>query len=170
MKLILILTLFSIAIFAQQSRESNESIWDNIASGNYILDTVNDKGGLYIPIKKPNNETIYVPRDYGLMLNTINKPLFQFPKEACSSDQYKVDPPFVLKIDDYCDNLKDRPQNLDEKYLYLCLKSIREKLQTKPQDYTETIKRLLDLPVHEQEFAAAVFTGYGEGRSEVSKN
>lgn len=163
--------LFILQVGFSQHLESLDMTWKKLGDGVYDFYPEKDSGGIYIPIKKyksdlkENFEVIYIPRDYSKMISLIESPVFG-PIGQCSYEDFQSFPT-TPKINNFCDNLKDEPENIKEEFLYQCFVELRKKINKESSmDYEKTIRELFKLNPYEQEFMSAVLTGYGEGRSE----
>jgi hypothetical protein len=166
-----VLVIFSLACFSQELPSDLEWIWIKIQNGTYKIDIENDDGDVYMPVITDQNKTIYILRDYSKMLEISNFNLVkQIPFSMCSvvSD---ISYPELLTATKACESLKKDPSTYKENILKICLKDIKRQISydNDPLTQEKTIQNLYKLPRYQQDFAAAVFTGYGEGRSEVDK-
>lgn len=166
----LIILTFSTIVSSQELYTDIDEVWDKIHSGTYTIDHDSDSGGIYIPIIKDNREKIYILRDYNEMLSHLRPPLIKPRYASCESclDETNKIYPDLLKPKDSCRNLLLHPKHYKKEILSLCLNEIKKRIAigNKPMTQYKTFQNLYKLPKYQQDFAGAVFTAYGEGRSE----
>lgn len=171
MRFITIILIFSVTCFSQELPSDLDWTWIKIQDGIYKIDIENDDGGVYMPVITDENKTIYILRDYSKMLEVSNFNLIkQIPPSMCSAVTDK-NYPEMLTANKACESLNKDPSTYKESVLKICLKDIKRKIaiSNDPLTQKQTILNLYKLPKYQQDFAAAIFTGYGEGRSEVDK-
>lgn len=171
MKIVLIvLFILSQLAVCQELRKDVEKVWDEIHRGVYKIDHQGDKGGMYVPVIKDTGEKIYILRDYSQILTYLRPPLIKPRYASCESclDQENQAYPDILRPRDSCRNLLQQPRYYKKEILTLCLAEIKKSIEknNSPLTQAQTLKNLYKLPKYQQDFAAAIFTGYGEGRSE----
>lgn len=168
MRFITFILIFSVTCFSQELPSDLDWTWIKIQDGIYEIDIENDDGGVYMPVITDENKTIYILRDYSKMLEISNFNLMkQIPYPMCSSVTDKSYPE-VLTAKKACETLNQKTSSYKPSILKICLKDIKTKIakDNKPFTQENTLKNLYKLPKYQQDFAAAVFTGYGEGRGE----
>lgn len=171
MRLVTLLLLISFACLSQMHPSSVDWVWYKIKNGAYKIDMKNDDGGVYMPVITDKKKVIYILRDYSKMIHVPNFGILT--SESCSkcSDAKLKTYPQILTEENICNMLKHDPMKYKASILRLCLKQIKNKIAKNnyPLTQEKTIKNLYKLPKYQQDFAAAIFTGYGEGRGESNK-